>query len=204
MFGTRQCVEYKTTNLTKFHLLKGEKWKKAEKNNLVKISWREGILLCNICYMSFVENLLKKGSKRVKTMNEEEVSTKIDFAGAIESMAKILYNKEQSKKQETIYSFDEMRRIFEEIEPGLKDFFDQLYSAARPSERNNQTMDRMKKIMLFICYLLALLNNTKINAFKFDLAYYLNASGTSNKGLNIMANLEVTTISRAVNCKNNV
>src|SRR3990170_1455527 len=180
MSRTRQCVECKTTNSTKFRSLKGEKWKEAEKNNLVKISWREGILLCNICYMSFVENPLKKGPKRVKSMNEEEVSTKIDFARAIKSMAKILYNREHSKKEEPIYSFDEMRRIFQEIESGLKDFFDQLYSTARPSERNNQTMDRMKKIMLFICYLLASLNNTKINAFKFDLAYYLDASGTSN------------------------
>ena len=134
-------------------------------------------------------------------MNEEEVSTKIDFAGAIKSMAKILYNREHFKKKETIYSFDEMRRIFEEIEPGLKDFFDQLYSAARPSKRNNQTMDRMKKIMLFICYLLASLNNTKINAFKFDLAYYLDASGTSNEGLNTMVNLGMTTTSRAVDRK---
>ena len=98
--------------------------------------------------MSFVENPLKKGFMRVKTINEnityeEEVSTKIDFAGAIKLMAKILYNREHSKKEETIYSFDEMRRIFEEIEPDLKDFFNQLYSAAQPSERNNQTMDRM-------------------------------------------------------------
>ncbi len=63
--------------------------------------------------MSFVENPLKKGFMRVKTINEnityeEEVSTKIDFTRAIESMAKILYDREQSKKEETIYLFDEM------------------------------------------------------------------------------------------------
>jgi len=72
---------------------------------------------------------------------------------------------------------------------------------ARPSERSNQTMDRMKKIMLFICYLLSSLNNTKITAFKFDLAYYLDSAGTTNEGLNTMANLSVITMSRSVDRK---
>ena len=58
--------------------------------------------------------------------------------------------------------------------------------------------------MLFICYLLVSLNNMKINAFKFDLAYYLDALGTSNEGLNTMANLEVTTTSRAVDHKKKI
>jgi len=56
----------------------------------------------------------------------------------------------------------------------------------------------MKKMMVFICYLLASLNNTKINSFKFDVAYYLDSAGTSNEGLNTMANLGVTTTARAV------
>jgi hypothetical protein len=56
----------------------------------------------------------------------------------------------------------------------------------------------MKKLMVFICYLLASLNNTKINSFKFDVAYYLDSAGTSNEGLNTMANLGVTTMARAV------
>jgi len=48
-------------------------------------------------------------------------------------------------------------------------------------------MDRMKRK-----------NNTKINCFKFDLAYYLDSAGTSNEGINTMANLGATTTSRAV------
>ena len=43
-----------------------------------------------------------------------------------------------------------------------------------------------------------LLNNTKINSFKFD---YLDSVGTSNEGLNTMANLGATTTSRAVDRK---
>ena len=50
----------------------------------------------------------------------------------------------------------------------------------------------MKRLMVFICYLLASLNNTKINSFKFDLAFYLDSVDTS---------LGVTTTSRAVDRK---
>jgi hypothetical protein len=62
----------------------------------------------------------------------------------------------------------------------------------------------MKKIMVFICYLLASLNNTKINAFKFDLAYCLHSTGTSNEGLNTLANLGATTTVRAVDLRKKI
>ena len=54
--------------------------------------------------------------------------------------------------------------------------------------------------MDFICYL-ASLNNTRINSFKFDIAFYLDFVGTSNEGLNTMANLGATITSRAVDRK---
>ena len=51
----------------------------------------------------------------------------------------------------------------------------------------------MKILMLvFLCYLLVLLNNTKINSFKFDLAFYLDSVDTSPGA---------TTTSRAVDRK---
>ena len=86
----------------------------------------------------------------------------------------------------------------------MKDFFDQLYSAARLLEHNEQTIDRMKKMMVFICYLLALLNNMKINSFKFDLTFYLDSVGISNEGLNTMANLGATITSRLVDRKKKI
>src|SRR5687767_6216616 len=111
-------------------------------------------------------------------------------------MVKILYEREHIKKESPIYAFDEMRRILQEIEPNLTDFFDQLYSAARPRERNEQTMDHMKRLMVLICYLLASLNNTKINCFKVNFAYYLDLVNTSNEGLNTMANLGMSIMAK--------
>ena len=132
-----------------------------ENNNLVKVTWTEGVVLCNICYMNFVENPLKRGLRRVKTTDEEGeeeeviVSEKIDFTRAIKMMAKIFYERECSNKEGYIHDFDEMQRLLQEIEPSLKGFFDQLYLVAQPFERNEQTMDHMKRLMVFICYLLA-------------------------------------------------
>ena len=111
--------------------------------------------------MNFVENPLKRGLRRVKTADEEGeeeeviVSEKIDFTRAIKMMAKIFYERECSNKEGHIHDFDEMQRLLQEIEPSLKGFFDQLYLAAWPFECNEQTMDRMKRLMVFICYLLA-------------------------------------------------
>ena len=71
--------------------------------------------------MNFVENLLKREPRRVKTTDaegeEEEVSEKIDFTRAIKVLYMILMK-------------------YEEIEPSLKGLFDQLYLAARLFEHN--------------------------------------------------------------------
>jgi hypothetical protein len=213
MSETKRCAECKTTKSTRFRSLKGNKWKEAEINSLVKLAWIEGVILCNVCYMNLIENPLSRGPKRLKTTNdgetigkttiekEKEVDIKLELTKAIETMAKIFYEKEYVKKEVPIYDFDEMRNLLQEIEPSLKYFFDQLYLAARPLERNKQTMERMKKLMVFICYLLASLNNTKINSFKFDIAFYLDSVGTSNEGLNTMATLGATTTSRSVDRK---
>ncbi|CAG8805560.1 8450_t:CDS:2 [Gigaspora margarita] len=170
MSGIKYCKECQATELTKFHSLKDE---------------------------NLVVNPLKKGSKHIKTIEEEEniceeeTSIKINLSEAIKMMAKIFYKREHVEKEASIYDLNEI----------LKGFFDQLYLAARPLERNEQTIEYMKKLIVFIYYLLSSLNNTRINAFKSDLAYYLDSVGTSNEGLNTMVNLGTSITSRAVNCK---
>ncbi|CAG8715940.1 39346_t:CDS:2, partial [Gigaspora margarita] len=179
----KRCMNCPTTE-SKFRSLKDAKWEEAEKNNLIKETWVKGGKLCHNCYMNFVENPLRRGSKRA--MNKG-VSV-IDLVRAIETMARIFYEREHVKKEGPIYSYDELRKVFQ-ANKDLEDFLDQLYSVARPLERTEQTMSRIKKLIVHICYLLASLNNTKINSFKFDVAYYLDSVGTSNEGLDTMATL---------------
>ena len=62
-------------------------------------------------------------------------------------------------------------------------------------------MGHMKKLIVLICHLLTLLNNTKINSLKFDLRFYLDSVGISNEGLNTIANLGVSTTSKLIDRK---
>ena len=59
-------------------------------------------------------------------------------------------------------------------------------------------MNRMKRLIVFICYLFTLLNNIKINYFKVDLTYYLNLVDISNEDLSIMVNFNISITSRIV------
>ncbi|RIB25350.1 hypothetical protein C2G38_2031103 [Gigaspora rosea] len=220
MSEIKKCDNYLNTDSKKFRSLKEEKWREAERRGLIKDKWEEGIILCNKCYMNYVENPLKRTTKRMKISVQEIESIReetqilvnedveavneeigmVDLVGAIRTMARFFYDREHVTKKSPIYSYDELQEEFQTNE-GLKNFLDQLYLAARPFERTNQTMYRMKKLIVHICYLLASLNNTKINAFKFDLAYYLDSVGTSNEGLETMTNLGVAATSRAVDRK---
>ncbi len=117
MSESKHCIECQATESTKFHSLKGEKWREAIRNDLIKVSWVEGSIFCNICYMRL------KGTKRAKVTDEEamnenvlnvveeEASTNVDLTRAIKVMAKILYEREHIKKEVPIYAFDKMRRI---------------------------------------------------------------------------------------------
>ncbi|CAG8826838.1 3816_t:CDS:2, partial [Gigaspora margarita] len=99
---------------------------------------------------------------------EINIFNNFELVEAIRSMTKILHNREVKESKSPL-------------------FLEQLYLAACPSDHSSQTMECMKKIMVFICYFLASLNNTQINAFKSDLAFYLDSAGTSNEGLNTNA-----------------
>ena len=93
--------------------------------------------------MNLIENPLKRGSKKLKTMIrdrdgeatnektvEKEVDTKVELTKSIKVMAKIFYEQEYIKKEDPIYNFDEMRGLLQGVESSFKNFFDQLYLAA--------------------------------------------------------------------------
>ncbi|RIB16018.1 hypothetical protein C2G38_2191071 [Gigaspora rosea] len=98
--------------------------------------------------MKYVENPLrrKKSFTNKETLEEIEIGvTKTDnnfeLVDAIRSMAKILYNREVIEKQKPVYNFDELCELLEKQDSNLNYFFNQLYLAARPSDRNSQTME---------------------------------------------------------------
>ena len=64
MASNKRCIECQTTNLVKFRSLGSDKWKEIKAESLERETWKEGIVLCNICYMNCVENPLRRSSKR--------------------------------------------------------------------------------------------------------------------------------------------
>ncbi|CAG8581879.1 27080_t:CDS:2 [Gigaspora margarita] len=103
--------------------------------------------------MNFVENPLQKLRREAKWRYR-------NFNGRYEDHER----REHVKKEGPIYSYDELREVFQ-ANKCLGNFLDQLHLAARPLERSEKTIDRMKKLIVHICYLLASLNNSKINSF---------------------------------------
>ncbi|CAG8783735.1 23705_t:CDS:2 [Gigaspora margarita] len=146
------CEACQTTDSAKFWSLGGEMWKKAVNNN--KLSKQAK----NTNIDEDAENEIAR---------EENEGTKIELSEAIKMLAKILYEREYVRHEEPIYSFNEMRQLFQKIQPLMKDFFDQICLAAWP--------------------------------LNFDIANYLDSVGTSNEGINTMANLGITLTARSVN-----
>ncbi|RIB28085.1 hypothetical protein C2G38_2158824 [Gigaspora rosea] len=171
MTDSKYCMNFQTTESKKFRSLKDKKWEEAENNNLTKEIW-------------------------VKCVEEVEVTTREDVT--CKDVGTTMEDRGiTNEKEGPIYSYEELQEVFQ-TNKCLEIFLDQLYLAARPLEHEKKTMNHIKKLIVHVCYLLASLNNAKINFFKFDVVFYLDSVGTSNKGLDTLANLGVTTTSRAM------
>ncbi|RIB14800.1 hypothetical protein C2G38_2039893 [Gigaspora rosea] len=195
MEDVKKCLEFKTTVSQRFCQLGAEMWQEVVTKGLVRESWHDKMMLCSSCYMKYVVNPIKREKKVTKKDVVEEIKIGVEEMEETDAL---------SNNFELVEAIRSMQKFFtiEKLKKNKNLFISSTnYEAARPSERNNQTMERMKKIIVFICYLLASLNNTQINAFKSDLAFYLDSAGTSNEGLNTMPNISITTTSRTVNRK---
>ncbi|RIB21449.1 hypothetical protein C2G38_2140656 [Gigaspora rosea] len=147
-----KCEECKATESSRFRPLKNEKWSQAERNGLTK---------------------LKKNTKRVKVSveeaedvvgNEVEVREEVPYhvetlmedvedvdtiylIEVVETMARTFYEKEHVKKEGPIYSYDELRKVFQ-ADKNLNNFLDQLYLVAKPLERgtSNEGLNTLAKL----------------------------------------------------------
>ncbi len=63
MSTRKECAECQTTKSTKFWLVNEKKWNEVKSKDLIKVTWIEGVVLCNTYYMCLVENLLKRDPK---------------------------------------------------------------------------------------------------------------------------------------------
>ncbi len=60
----------------------------------------------------------------------------------------------------------------------LKHFFDELYLSTNPSTKNKDTMEKVSRQLVFLCYYLCGIRNKFVNNAKRDLGMYLDSTGT--------------------------
>ncbi len=80
MSEAKECMECRATESSRFRLLTGNKWKKAEAYDLLKVTWEKNNYLCHSCYMNCVENQLRRLKKEAKwpKVSVEEAETNVD------------------------------------------------------------------------------------------------------------------------------
>ncbi|CAG8691898.1 5385_t:CDS:2, partial [Cetraspora pellucida] len=68
-------------------------------------------------------------------------------------------------------------------------FFEEMMDALIPTKRLIKNREKAKKQVVAYCYLLVGIRNKFANNFKLDLALFLQSSGMSNLGINILSNI---------------
>ncbi|CAG8681301.1 17123_t:CDS:2 [Gigaspora margarita] len=192
MAESNYCVECKTTKLTKFRLVAGFKWNEVEAYNLVRENWVKGIVLCSSCYMKFVENPLRRGVKRLKVTVEDDVevivreSVEAAMMNEVETLNRSVetLNEEEVSMIDLIEAITAMGRFFYEREYVKKEGPIYSFDEMRDAFQTNKVLKAFLDKLYFVAKPLERSEKTM--------------DRTSNEGLDTMANLGVTTTSRAV------
>ena len=66
MEDNKTCIDCKSTSSKKFCQLGSEIWQEVESKDLVRESWSVGHMLCNVCYMRYIVNPIRKEKKLLK------------------------------------------------------------------------------------------------------------------------------------------
>jgi len=88
----------------------------------------------------------------------------------------------------------------------LKPFFNMLEKLINPSGRGlvDQTIAQRQKGLSFLCYFLAGIRNKHISALKKDIAMFLDHSGTSDRAIDTLFNMQLSSTSRENRREKNV
>ncbi|CAG8510174.1 4540_t:CDS:1, partial [Scutellospora calospora] len=74
----------------------------------------------------------------------------------------------------------------------LEGFFDEIFNAISPKNRDYQTRENDKKIAVRFCYLLARARNKFTNELKIEIGLYLLVSGCSSSAIDTLSNFGIS------------
>ena len=143
------------------------------------------------------ELIMEDVNSTSKVSGEKGVS-EIFFIDSVKSMARILYAREKKEKQLLIYDWKLLQADMESKDNSLTAFFDMLEKLINPSNRGlvDHTISQRQKGLSFLCHFLAGIGNKQISAMKKDIAMFLDQSRTSDRAINILANMQLSSTSR--------
>src|SRR5215216_8129114 len=139
-------------------------------------------------------NLKQKTSE----VRDDKGVGEINFIENVKSMAQIFYAREKKEKELPIYDWKLLRIDMESKNPNLRPFFNMLEKLINPSSRGlvDQTVVQRQKGLSFLCYFLAGIGHKHISSLRKDIAMFLDHSGTSDRAIDSLSNMQLSSTSR--------
>ena len=126
-------------------------------------------IICLDCYNAIVINVSSEFQQHVLDWHchsEPETSNNIlSFSQTISILTDILYER-KCKELPPIWIFKEFRAVMESEDKRLKSFFNELYLSTNPSKKNKNTMEKISKQLIFLCYFIVVLETSLLTMQK--------------------------------------
>ena len=103
-------------------------------------------------------------------------------------MTRILYQDQRKGNLPKLDATD-FAKFLESNDPKLQGFFDILFKAMNPNEKNKKTQESLKQKIMILCYQMAGLRNKQVSGVKSAIGLFLVESGTSTHCVNTVAKM---------------
>ena len=104
-------------------------------------------------------------------------------------MTRVLYQDQRKGNLPKLDATD-FAKFLESNDPKLQGFFDMLFKAMNPKEKNKKTKESLKQKIMVLCYQMAGLRNKQVSGAKSAIGLFLVESGTSTHCVNTVAKME--------------
>ncbi|CAG8789724.1 2394_t:CDS:2, partial [Racocetra persica] len=109
---------------------------------------------------------------------------------SVSILTKLLYNQEKIEQKLAIYSFKQLRREMVAKNFRLSNFFDSIYNASLPQNRNDKYLDKLDKKLMVECYILCSNQNSKLTAFKKDISLFVDLIELSTDAIDALSHAD--------------
>ena len=103
-------------------------------------------------------------------------------------MTRVLYQ-DQRKGNSPKLDATDFVKFLESNDPKLQGFFDILFKAMNPKEKNKKTKESLKQKIMVLCYQMAGLRNKQVSGAKSAIGLFLVESGTFTHCVNTVAKM---------------